>query len=1233
MTREKLKILILEDVKSDADLIMLQFEYMDFDPVFKVTCKKDEYLNLLETLNPNLILSDFNVPSFDGMQALKILRERDPITPFIFVTGTLGEENAVEAIKTGATDFIAKDRVEHLPAAIIKAFREKKEKVIRMKEEAKFRALIENSSESTIIVNEDTSVKYVSPSIKKILGYNQEEFLEASIFTHFPQEEISERMKVLKKVLKSSNKEAITDECKIRTKAGEYIWVSAILSDQRKTDGIEGVVINFRDIDDRKKIEREIQTNEMRFKALTHEGTDLLSVINVNGEYTFVSGNHKRIIGYDSKHLIGKRPVDFVHPEDAFLVMQHLEKLKKKKRTKPSPFRFKDAKGKYHWVESIFTNMSDDNLIAGVVINSRDVSEMVEKTNELELSNERYYYASKAAEDHIYEWHLETDEITRIGDSMRMLFGYTNQEAESGDFWVEKVHPDDREEAHQKLLSHIEDVTATKCEHEYRFLKANGAYAYVNDTGYILRNDKGKAMRLIGAVSDITKKKNMELHSQLMAAITSILSKKGKLFERMSAISKILLEFAKAYIAEFWMTSIDNSELIRHGFATRDRNGKIFIEHTKNYRFSTCKIDSLPVESWKKGEPVLLNIDDSSLFARAKEAREVGIKTGLAIPIQFDEDIIGTFLLLAKEGAELDRHLPIIESVAKEMAPYIQRKKTEEELDRFFNLSPDVLCIAGMDGFYKKVNPAMCNMLGLSKDEILTKPIVDFVHPDDIEATTKEIGSLVEGEPTWRFENRYRMKNGQYTWLSWKAISVFEEGLIYAVARNITEQKELEDLLEKSQRLAKIGSWYFDPKTKLIEWTSIARDIYGVDSAYEPTIESMSGFFPKEDFELLVKRFSNSVTDGKPWTEEMEVITKEGMRKWVRIAGNSEFVDGECVRVYGSIQDIHELKSAEMEKISILESITDGFVAVDHEGIIRLWNPMAEQLFFIEKSKVLGLDIGSVFSFGANKKLLNELSLAMNARDTRQFEYFNDQNRWLDVSIFPKRDGFTLYLRDVTEKRQIEKNLIHAITETQEKERARFGRELHDGITQYLAVSKMNLSQFKNLLEAGNTNMNVLDKVLDYLQQTIDESRTISHGLLSTTLQNNGLFNALEEIFENVRSNKGIEMELDCELPEGTGLSKEIELNVYRIIQELTNNMVKYAGASKATLSCLLNNNRLELEMKDDGKGIPDLEKDNFKKGAGLNNMAVRVKSMNGSFEMQNLHPGLSTKIVIPVGS
>ena len=168
-----------------------------------------------------------------------------------------------------------------------------------------------------------------------------------------------------------------------------------------------------------------------------------------------------------------------------------------------------------------------------------------------------------------------------------------------------------------------------------------------------------------------------------------------------------------------------------------------------------------------------------------------------------------------------------------------QRKQAEKERDYLFNYALDLHCIADLDGYFKQLNPAWEKTLGWSKAELLTKPYVEFIHPDDHDVTTQRIRSVIEGGDLLPVENRYLCKDGTYKWLSWATTVQTEEGLIFATARDISESKRIHAALRE------VMQW----QRAILDnaaYAIITSTPEGLITSFNPAAERMLGYTAEE---------------------------------------------------------------------------------------------------------------------------------------------------------------------------------------------------------------------------------------------------------------------------------------------------------------------------------------------------------------------------------------------------
>ena len=551
--KEKLLVLILEDLFSDIELIKLQFHELDFEVEYLLAHNKKSFEEKLVE-KPDLVIADYTIPGYNGMKALQYVREKDELTPFIFVTGTLGEEKAVAAIKAGATDFVTKNRIDLLPAAILRSLREREEKMKKnaalieiFERERKFEALIENSSDWVSILSEDHFFLYISSSVNRILGYQPSELKSLNYF-------------------------------------------------------------------------------------------------------------------------------DLVHPEDQGQLYEEFSQIGTTRELTLTPYRVRDKQKKYRWLDTIIANRTDDTAIGGICVNSRDITET----------------------------------------------------------------------------------------HQIRIL------------------------------DDIT------------ARIQRIFSSPKKFDTQLQLILRLYKNYGTADYAEWWLSDIDGSRMIKRATAFNGSDLVPFVQKSKMTRIGDKKSGIL-AKVWSARKPVFLsNIDTDKDINLASKV----LKSVLGIPLIYGGKSVGTLLFYFRSAIpELDFFHSIMETTNTALNIELQRRKSEEELEHLFNLSPDILCMMSLEGTIKKISPSVESNTGYPIHEVLSTNFEKLLHTEDLKAATLFQRNKLQGKSIHYFESRLITRYGDYKWFAWSAIPLLEEEIIILIGKDIHEKKIIDKTLEEQNIQLRQIAW------------------------------------------------------------------------------------------------------------------------------------------------------------------------------------------------------------------------------------------------------------------------------------------------------------------------------------------------------------------------------------------------------------------------------------------
>jgi PAS domain S-box-containing protein len=319
---KRLYILHLEDEPDFAELVRTLLEQDGLDFEVKRVGDRLAFTQVLDAETFDLIISDYHLPSFTGLEALKIAKKKFPHTPFILVSGTIGEQAAIESLKAGATDYVLKQTPDRLPSAVRRAVQEAAERAkLReaetelVRREKYFRTLTENSIDVLSVLDREGMIVYKSPSVKSVLGYDAEELIGQSCFACVHPDDLTYVQEVFQTALAKPG-QTVTLQFRYRHKDGSWRHLEAIGQNRLADPEIAAFVVNARDVTDRWRAAEELRSSEKQYRLLFNGNPNPMWVFDLE-TLKFLEVNEAAIrhYGYVREEFLAMTIMDIRPPE------------------------------------------------------------------------------------------------------------------------------------------------------------------------------------------------------------------------------------------------------------------------------------------------------------------------------------------------------------------------------------------------------------------------------------------------------------------------------------------------------------------------------------------------------------------------------------------------------------------------------------------------------------------------------------------------------------------------------------------------------------------------------------------------------------------------------------------------------------------------------------------------------------------------------------------------------
>ncbi len=618
--------------------------------------------------------------------------------------------------------------------------------------------------------------------------------------------------------------------------------------------------------------------------------------------------------------------------------------------------------------------------------------------------------------------------------------------------------------------------------------------------------------------------------------------------------------------------------------------------------------------------------------------------------------------------SEISGALDLQELLQRSAALEQALRESEQVYRSTFELAAVGVAHVSPDGRWLRANKKLCEIVGYSESELTQLTFQQVTHPDDLPTDLAETQKILNGEvDTFTIEKRYIRKDRSLVWVNLTVSAARDiNGRMkhfISIVEDISERREAEEVRARMAAIVESSDDAIVSKNLdgiITSWNAGAARIFGYTSE-EAVGRSITIIIPPDmrDQETgILARLRNGER-----IEHFETVRMKKNGERINVSLTISPVRDSHGRVIGASKIARDITDRKRVEAALRDSQTQLALALESSKTAMFdwdilaqrgsWNPQMATIYgFNPDGKfITATEWRALFHPDDATRLAEEAERVYREHDQFQFEYRalrpDGEIRWIlsHGRIVRDADGTAIRMigthADITERKQFEeaervRELTGKLLHAQDAERRRIARELHDSAGQIVAALQMNLIP----MESDATKLNPefakgLHDALDLIQQLSTELRTVSYLLHPPLLDEAGLPSALRWYIEGFGERSKIEVHLEID-PDLGRLSQDMEMTIFRVIQECLTNIHRHSGSKQAHIRVLGSGTEIRLEVRDYGRGMPAASNNDspyFRYGVGIQGMRERVRQLNGQFEIKSHNDGTMVSARLPLAN